>query len=449
MRQLRIDVHHQHVSIVEARIDPHQLHEAADEQPRANQQHDRQRDFCDDQQAAQALATCTRGAGPSAVLERARQVGTRRLQRRNDPEEETGHQGRCHGRREHAQVEADRGDAREAGGQPGANRLDAEIREQDAERRATQGEHHPFDEQRAHQPPPARTERRPDSHLAAADRRPRQHQVGDVGARDQQHQRHRAEQHQHPATDASDEVLVQCDDAHAHPRAELGMLLVERHGHPVHLLAGLLDADTALQPAHRRVVVVAAAAADFVFSGKGNRPVDLGGTLGRHRIREPRRHHADDLERLLVDVETLADRVRRAAELPLPVAVAQDRDAMPAIDLVVGGELPAEDRRHAEHLEELVRDAQAARVGRLARVVAHAQDAVASDASDGVERLLHPSPVEKRLGWVAPPPKVCVRRVARAPQPGDRARRRAGREARPHRPPRRSRCRRRCRGPAR
>ena len=50
-------------------------------------------------------------------------------------------------------------------------------------------------QQLPHQPPAARAERRADGHLALARRRPRQQQVRDVRARDQQQQPDRAEQH--------------------------------------------------------------------------------------------------------------------------------------------------------------------------------------------------------------------------------------------------------------
>ena len=96
-----------------------------------------------------------------------------------------------------------------------------------------------------------------------------------------------------------------------------------------------------------------------------NRPVDLGRELGAHGIGEPTRHHTDDFERLIVHFDALADHVGCAAEPALPVGVAQDRDAMPAIDLVLGGERPPEHRRQAKHLEELVRDAQSAAVDRF------------------------------------------------------------------------------------
>ena len=50
------------------------------------------------------------------------------------------------------------------------------------------------------------------SHLAAARRRAREHEVGDVHARDQQDHAHRAEQQEHPRPHATDRGLVQRAD---------------------------------------------------------------------------------------------------------------------------------------------------------------------------------------------------------------------------------------------
>src|SRR5207247_5944701 len=64
------------------------------------------------------------------------------------------------------------------------------------------------------------------------------------------------------------------------------------------------------------------------------------------------RHDADHGERLAVDADVPADRVRVAAELRLPQRVAED-DLLALTDLaVLLGERAADRRRHAEQPEE-------------------------------------------------------------------------------------------------
>ena len=71
--------------------------------------------------------------------------------------------------------------------------------------------------------------------------RAREHQVGDVGAGDEQHEPNRAEQEQHPRPHPPDQVVMEADDAHAPAWAPLRVLLVERHGDAVHLLVRLFE----------------------------------------------------------------------------------------------------------------------------------------------------------------------------------------------------------------
>ena len=69
---------------------------------------------------------------------------------------------------------------------------------------------------------------------------------------------------------------------------------------------------------------------------------------------------------------------------------------MPAIDLVVGGEVAAEHRLHAQHREELPGDSIPARIGRLAAFALQPK-LRARDVRKAVERVLHPPPVQVHL----------------------------------------------------
>ena len=81
---------------------------------------------------------------------------------------------------------------------------DGELRDQDrrqaarddhAEQRAHQGQQHAFDQQLRHQAAPRGTDGEAHRHFTLARAGPRQQQVREVGARDQQHEAGRAEQH--------------------------------------------------------------------------------------------------------------------------------------------------------------------------------------------------------------------------------------------------------------
>ena len=79
---------HQDVRGVQPEIDRLQRDEAAHEQPRADQQHQRQRDFDDDEHAAEPAAAEAAADAFAGVLERLDHVAPGRLQRRDQPEEQ-------------------------------------------------------------------------------------------------------------------------------------------------------------------------------------------------------------------------------------------------------------------------------------------------------------------------------------------------------------------------
>ena len=81
----------------------------------------------------------------------------------------------------------------------GIEQVDADDRQREAEDAADQRQQHALDEQLADDAPARRAERHADADLARAVRGAREQQVGDVRARDQQHERDRA--HQRPEHD--------------------------------------------------------------------------------------------------------------------------------------------------------------------------------------------------------------------------------------------------------
>jgi hypothetical protein len=90
----------------------------------------------------------------------------------------------------------------------------------------------------------------------------------------------------------------------------------------VDLLLGLLNARAGLEAPDVLPAVVVALLVVFLLRGERQR-------RPQHHVRvqkiEPLRHHADDVVRLAVEADILADRLRVASELRLPQRVAQHR----------------------------------------------------------------------------------------------------------------------------
>ena len=82
---------------------------------------------------------------------------------------------------------------------------------------------------------------------------------------------------------------------------------------------------------------------------------------------EPRRQHADDLERTAVERDRTADHRRVGAEAMPPQRVAQQHDAMAADGFLLGAKIAAERRRDAQHAEERRRHLERMDPFRLAR----------------------------------------------------------------------------------
>ena len=114
---------------------------------------------------------------------------------------------------EHRHVHADLGDARHVLAEEGDDEASTPRHgEDEPERAAREREHDRLGEELPDDARAARAERRAHRDLLAAPERPREDEVGDVGAGDQQHEADRAEQHEQRRPHVADEVLVERDD---------------------------------------------------------------------------------------------------------------------------------------------------------------------------------------------------------------------------------------------
>ena len=344
----------------------------ADEQPRANQQHQRHRHLRRHQRLAQPRLTAAQHA-PRLILQRRRHARPRRLQRRRESEQDA-RQGRYReGEREDPQIGRRRHRLpRFRIAEISNQHRRAHPRDGEAEHTARRGEQHAFDEQLLDETSAARAERETHRHLALTAGAARQQQVRDIGAGDQQHARGNRHQdpqgtRQRPAQTGSaprrrlDHDLA-LDEAIAHrlrrvrerafldlefePRAierlQRGLRLFGRH-------AGLQpgeDADPAVARIVERVVP-----ARRQLRLHHHRHVDLRRDAQLDAL-EPFARDTDDGVRVRVDDHGLADHRRIGGEAAAPVRVTQHGDRMSVRDaIVIRREHPAGGRGDAERLE--------------------------------------------------------------------------------------------------
>ena len=225
----------------------------------------------------------------------------------------------------------------------GANRAEGE---EHAERAAGEGEQDALGQELAQQPAAAGANRHPDRHLARPRRAAGQLQVGDVGARDEEQERDRAEQQLQAGPHLS------ARDRHVQIIAQPGgeALLGKRRR--------LLEREALVERAELLF------GDDLRYTGRQPHDgIDPRHIRARGREREPeplapipaeaRRHHADNRVRATVQSKRPADRRGAPLEQPQPQLVAQHDDRFsaavrPDVRRLDG---PADHRRDAEKIE--------------------------------------------------------------------------------------------------
>ena len=178
---------------------------------------------------------------------------------------------------------------------------------------------------------------------------PGQQQVGDVGARDQQHEGHRAGQDEERRPHVTGQLIAQRDDARRPAGVEVGKHPRQLGRNVSHVELRLLDGHARLQP-----------------SDNHERPATRRSRLRREADRQPHvdalvekreagRHDADDGVRRALRHQRFVEDSRIGAEAAFPQSIADDDRSGPG-DVLRGGESTSTSRLHAENLEELGRD---------------------------------------------------------------------------------------------
>jgi len=343
---------------IEAGRRPHQAIEAAEQQSRADQQHDADRGFGDHEEPAQAPLGAA-GRRACGRLRARRRVRAHGAERRGEAERERAHDRHRGGEGQHRRVERHLVEAADLDRRPAHERRDRAVGDREAARGADRRQHQALGQQLPDDAAGRGAERLPHRDLRAAAGAAREQQVGEVDARDQQDAADGGEQHQQRAARVADQGVELRRDADA------ALPVVDRE------LAGerrLDDVEVGLRRLHRRRRAQASDRLEEVRAALlGYRRV--AGVLDArvHGERDPdlrrrkldrelkgRRHHADNRVRPRVERDRPARDIRRGRELRTPERVA-DHGNVAARPLVLEAEAAADRRRCAEGREDLRR----------------------------------------------------------------------------------------------
>ena len=336
-----------------AGIDALQLVEAGEQQAGADQQHDGDGHLRDDEHSLQPPASDALAGPLAALLHRIGQIDTRR-ERRQRAERQAGEHRHCDREEQHARVNRHLAGPRREARDEGREHAGRPSREEQAERAAGEREHGALGQQLADQPAASGAERRPHRQLAVAAQEPRQRQVGDVRAGDEEHETGRAkeEQQHRPRVLRHLAAHVERGRGESSARSIRGLVLA-RETVAQHFEVGgrALARHTRLQLAEHiedredpRVLVDARLRRGAERTRRA-RHVDV----ALLRIVRHIRQDADHRVRPIVHLEHLPDDRLIAAELLLPVAVAQDQHRRRARRVIVGDKRSAEDRLDSGH----------------------------------------------------------------------------------------------------
>ena len=341
------------------------------------------------------------------MFQYAREIRPREVKGREDAEENPGQERQSGSGAHHPQIERDCRDARHAVRHRRAEHLNGPPRDNDRARGTGNGQHQAFGQELAHETPTAGAERGPDTCIALLRAGAGEQQARDVGARDEQHDADRAEQHQHPRPDAgAHDVIDERPDANPAVLVPDGVRLLDRIGHRAHLRFRLTERHVGLQSRnHLQIPDAHAEIADPLVGWDDIRHPDVGRAGGADGVGKSRRHHPDDLVAAVVGARAAfevlewdrpADDLRVCAKTAAPEPIAEDRHAVAALELMFSGERPAECGSNAQHAEELRGDAlRHERLGFGARLAE--REPAARDRCHGLEHLLLFGPVAKVL----------------------------------------------------
>ena len=309
----------EHMARVEARIDAPECGQTSDHESGPDEQDQGHRHFQDDEHALRAMVGAARAA-PSFPQGFAK-LRPQHPDRGGEPEHDPGEDGNARGEEQHPGIDRDLVRAGQGVREALEDRDHRQFREDEAKGSTRHSQKDALREQLPDDTSGSGPEGQADGELAGAPGRPREQQVAHIRARDQQNERHRAEEHEQGSARLADHVRLQGN--HGDPAALVGVGIGggEVSRDRVHVGLGLRRGDAPLQPPHR-----VRAHADVPIAERRVRPLADGDVdVGRTESRNAALSHADDRVGLAVERDALLQNLGRRGELPLPQAVAENR----------------------------------------------------------------------------------------------------------------------------
>ncbi len=378
------------------------------QKPGGDQQHHGQRDFDGHEHGADALFP---SAARLVPLAQRGESGTPCPQRGKQPEADGRQHGEQRRNEHHAYVHTRLRVERQRRRHQRREERHREHGDQDAERAAHDRQHHALRDQLPDETRPRRTKRHPQRHLAFLRGCPRQQQVRQVRAHEQQQAEAGTREDREHQAEARGHVVAHPEEADARLCVRLRVLAAEALRQHDELGPGPLEGDARFQPSDR-VEICIGAVREVLFPQRQQRP-HLHAAAGEIKAGW---HHADDRPRCAVQTDFLAEDARVGAELRLPQSVADDRGVGVIRRACI--EDAAEQGLDSEHRQHVGRHLQDGKTTRLSS--ADQVQRVAGERAEVLERraeLLEITVVGRGELVHAAPAAACTRPFA---QPHER-----------------------------
>jgi len=223
---------------LESRLDLLQPSKAREQQPDGDQQHERERDFGDEQGGSQTSAGSDRST--SRFLQRFLHVQTCRLPRGQQADRHAGDERHGHREAKRQRIDPDFDRARNEIGSKGDERGQRPLRQQQARRATKAREQHAFGDELADHVESRRAECEARRDLPSPAGEAREHEIGDVRARNQEHTSHGAEEQQITLSLLPDRIVQKRHHLDLRRRVDVGGIGgAVIGGHDVHRFARL------------------------------------------------------------------------------------------------------------------------------------------------------------------------------------------------------------------
>ena len=219
------------------------------------------------------------------------------------------------------------------------------------------------------------------AYLAAPARGPRQEEIGDVRAGDEQHERDAGH---HQIENERDLIgqkrLAERAEVRAPPLVRSRVLAGQAAGDRVEVLAHAVDGHARLHPAKRKQAASAARIPRNDGFERNPEPLIVGKS-------KPGRHHANHDVRRAVDQDRCSDNLRVTAVAPGPQVVTEQHDRTGSGAIVLGREAATENRRRSQQWKQVPRNGRAQVALGLASAVRNRQIPPRDGRNRGEDRV--------------------------------------------------------------